>query len=130
MFSARWKKEAKLLSKGARKFLHYKRDLLTKEKITLIQDARAQLRAAIRDQDREAVKAAEQLLTRSCEQALPGYRRSGAIPENIEVLFVAIVIALGIRAYFVQPFRIPTVSSVTASPASNSPPSPLRPGRP
>ncbi len=29
MFSARWKKEAKLLCKGARKFLNYKRDLLT-----------------------------------------------------------------------------------------------------
>ncbi len=110
MFFARWKKEAKLLCKGARKFLNYKRDLLTEEKIARIQDARAQLRAAIRDHDREAVNAAEQLLTRSCEQALPGYRRSGVIPENIEVLFVAIVIALGIRAYFVQPFRIPTGS--------------------
>ena len=28
MFSPRWKKEAKLLYKGARKFLNYKRDLL------------------------------------------------------------------------------------------------------
>ena len=28
MFSPRWKKEAKLLHKGSRKFLNYKRDLL------------------------------------------------------------------------------------------------------
>ncbi|MCH2064324.1 MAG: signal peptidase I [Roseibacillus sp.] len=110
MFSARWKKEAKLLHKGARKFLNYKRDLLTEENIIRIRDARVQLHAAIKGRDREAVKAAEQLLTRSCGQALPDYRRPGVIPENLEVFFVAIVIALGIRAYFLQPFRIPTGS--------------------
>ena len=110
MFSARWKKEAKLLCKGSRKFLNYKRDLLSEEDITRIQDARGELHAAIRNGDREAAKAAEQYLTQSCGEALPGYRRPGVIPENLEVLFVAIVIALGIRAYFLQPFRIPTGS--------------------
>ena len=34
MFSPRWKKEARLLYKGARKFLNYKRDLLEEDKIT------------------------------------------------------------------------------------------------
>ncbi len=110
MFSPRWKKDAQLLYKGARKFLNYKRDLLTEETITRIQDARAELRAAIKNRDLEAVKAAEQYLTRSCGEALPDYRRPGVIPENLEVLFVAVVIALGIRAYFLQPFRIPTGS--------------------
>jgi signal peptidase I len=33
-----------------------------------------------------------------------------AIKENVEVIIVAIIIALGIRAYFLQPFKIPTAS--------------------
>lgn len=110
MFSPRWKKEAKLLYKGARKFLNYKRDLLGAEKASQIEEARATLLIAIKASDREGVKAAEKLVTQSCESALPDYRRPGAVAENIEVFFVAIVIALGIRAYFLQPFRIPTGS--------------------
>lgn len=110
MFSPRWKKDAKLLSKGARKFLHYKRDLLDQQRLLNLEEARENLNAAIRSSDREAVEGACKLLAESCEQALPDYRRPGIIPENIEILFVAVVIALGIRAYFLQPFRIPTGS--------------------
>ncbi len=110
MFSPRWKKDAKLLSKGARKFLHYKRDLLEEEHLLQLEEARAALNTAIRNNNREAVEEAGKFLAESCEQALPGYRRPGIIAENIEILFVAIVIALGIRAYFLQPFRIPTGS--------------------
>jgi signal peptidase I len=110
MFSPRWKKEAKLLYKGAKKFLNYKRDLLEDEKVTQIEHARPELLKAIKASDQEGVKAAEKLVTQACERALPKYRRPNAIEENIEVFFVAIVIALGIRAYFLQPFRIPTGS--------------------
>ena len=110
MFSPRWKKEARLLYKGARKFLNYKRDLLEEDKITAIEEARAKLLTTIKTGDREAVKSAEKEVNKACEGALPRYRRPNALEENIEVFFVAIVIALGIRAYFLQPFRIPTGS--------------------
>lgn len=110
MFTPRWKKEAKLLYKGAKKFLNYKHDLLEPEKIAEIEDARSQLLQVVKDNDRDGLKAAEKAVTKACEQALPRYRRPNALEENIEVFFVAIVIALGIRAYFLQPFRIPTGS--------------------
>ena len=110
MFAPRWKKEARLLHKGARKFLNYKRDLLEDDKIGEIEAGRAQLLAAVKSGDREGAAEAEKILTKTCEQALPRYRRQSAIEENIEVFFVAIVIALGIRAYYLQPFRIPTGS--------------------
>ena len=110
MFAPRWKKEAKLLYKGAKKFLNYKRDLLEEEKIAEIEEARAELITAVKANDQEGVKAAEKAVTKACERALPRYRRPNAIEENIEVFFVAIVIALGLRAYFLQPFRIPTGS--------------------
>ena len=40
---------------------------------------------------------------------LPGFRR-GLFVELIESIFVITVVFLGIRTYFVQPFRIPTNS--------------------
>ena len=110
MFSPRWKKESRLLYKGAKKFLNYKRDLLTEEKVANIGETRAKLLEAIKAGDRDKVKEAEKLVAKACENALPRYRRPNALEENIEVFFVAIVIALGIRAYFLQPFRIPTGS--------------------
>jgi len=110
MFAPRWKKEARLLHKGARKFLNYKRDLLEQEKVDEIENQRAALLDAVKASDREAARDAEKALTQACEKALPRYRRQNALEENIEVFFVAIVIALGIRAYYLQPFRIPTGS--------------------
>ena len=110
MLSPRWKKDARLLSKGARKFLNYKRDLMGEEQVSHIEDARLSLNLAIKAGDRERIAETSQLLTEACENALSGYRRPGFIAENLEVLFVAIVIALGIRGYFLQPFRIPTGS--------------------
>jgi len=110
MFTPKWKKEAKLLYKGAHKFLNYKRDLLPEERIEEIESRRADLLQAMKDGDREACTKAEKQLTNCCEKALPTYHRPNWMEENLEVFFVAIVVALGIRAYYLQPFRIPTGS--------------------
>lgn len=110
MFTPRWKKEAILLYKGAKKFVHYKRDLLDQTKIDEIESRRADLKAAIKRKDLDAVKEASKQLNKVCEKSLTHYRPPNALEENIEVFWVAIVIALGVRAYFIQPFRIPTGS--------------------
>ena len=110
MFTPKWKKEAKLLYKGSKKFVNYKRDLMEEDKIAAIEEQRAELRKAIKAGDKEAAARADKDLTKACESSLPRYRRPNALEENIEVFFVAIVIALGIRAYYLQPFRIPTGS--------------------
>lgn len=109
-FTPKWKKEAKLLVKGARKFLHYKRDLLKQDRIDEILSRREDLIEAIRTKDRERVKEASKQLQATCENALVKQVPHNAFEENVEVLFVAIVIALGLRAYYLQPFRIPTGS--------------------
>lgn len=110
MFQPKWKKDAELLLKGAKKFLHYKRDLLKPDRIDEIESRRADLRAAIAIRDREKVDEAGKQLRATCENALPQTESQGWFEENVEVIFVAIVIALGLRAYFLQPFRIPTGS--------------------
>ncbi len=110
MFTPKWKKHAKLLYKGSQKFLNYKRDLLSEDRISEIESRQSDLKASIKESDKDKTKEASKLLEKTCEQALPKYRGNNAIQENIEVIFVAIVVALGIRTYFLQPFRIPTNS--------------------
>ena len=110
MFTPKWKKEAKELLKGAKKFLDYKRDLLKPERVAEIESRRTDLRAAIQSADKAKVNEASKQLRAICENALPYEKPLNWLEENVEVMFVAIVIALGLRAYYLQPFRIPTGS--------------------
>jgi signal peptidase I len=98
------------LLKGSKKFLHYKRDLLTQDRIDEIESRRADLKAAIKSKDLDAVKETSKQVHNTCEKSLAHYKSPTWLEENIEVFWVAIVVALGIRAYFLQPFRIPTGS--------------------
>ncbi|MDX1680319.1 MAG: signal peptidase I [Akkermansiaceae bacterium] len=110
MFTPRWKKEAKHLHKGARKFIQYKRDLLEEGRVGEIESRREDLKEAIREGDRDKVDEASKQLQACCENSLPREKPIGWFEENVEVMFVAIVIALGLRTYYLQPFRIPTGS--------------------
>lgn len=110
MFTPKWKKEALHLAKGAKKFIDYKRDLLTPDRVAEIQSRRDDLLAAIRTKDLAKVNEASKQVRVVCENSLPHERALTWLEENVEVMFVAIVIALGLRAYYLQPFRIPTGS--------------------
>lgn len=110
MFSPKWKKDALHLIKGARKFIDYKRDLLKQERIDEIHSRQADLQAAIKAKDIAKVNEASKQLRAVCEKSLPYQKPTGWFEENVEVMFVAVVIALGLRAYYLQPFRIPTGS--------------------
>ncbi|MGJ8644229.1 MAG: signal peptidase I [Luteolibacter sp.] len=110
MFTAAWKKNAKILVKGAKKFVDYKRDLLSEDRIAEIESRRKDLIAAVKSGDRAKVDEASKQLRATCEHSLPREKAQGWFEENVEVMFVAIVIALGLRAYYLQPFRIPTGS--------------------
>ena len=112
MFRARHLKRSEHFRKGVEKFVHYKRHLLKPEDVELIKDKLAELRrleASRAPQDEIGPK--QEALEKICREALPGgLQHPGAIAENVEVFFTAIVIALGIRAFLLQPFKIPTGS--------------------
>lgn len=110
MFTPKWKTEALHLVKGARKFVDYKRDLLKPERVVEIDSRRTDLQDAIKTKDLTKVNEASKQLRVVCENSLPHEPPLGWLEENVEVMFVAIVIALGLRAYYLQPFRIPTGS--------------------
>ncbi len=108
-FTPRYIKHAKLLHKGVSRFINYKRDILPATKLKEVEDLRDELKAAIKAGDRAKIDALHDTINDTCSRALPDYRTS-EIAENVEVFFVAIVVALGIRAYIAQPFQIPTGS--------------------
>lgn len=105
----RYLKHAKLLHKGVTRFINYKRDVLPPAKLEEICTLRASLQDAMRARDSGRIDKLSAEINTVCEKALPEARQS-ELAENIEVFFVAIVIALGIRSYIAQPFKIPTGS--------------------
>lgn len=102
-------KHARLLHKGVQRFLDYKRDLLPEKKLSEIEDLKKQLEEAIKARDEKRITGLTETINKTCERALPDSRPS-AFAENVEVFFVSIVIAMGIRTYIAQPFKIPTGS--------------------
>lgn len=105
----RYLKHAKLLHKGVTRFIDYKRDLLPQAKLEEICGLRSSLEQAMKARDKERLEELNTEINRVCERALPEAAPS-EIGDNVEVFFVAIVIALGIRGYIAQPFQIPTGS--------------------
>jgi signal peptidase I len=67
------------------------------------------LREALRDRDREKIHSAADTLDKTLHKLTPVTWESHW-RENCEVILVAIVVAVGIRSYFLQPFKIPTGS--------------------
>ena len=70
MFTPKWKKEAKLLAKGARKFVNYKRDLLKVDRVEEIESRRDDLLKAIKDGNEAKAKEAGKQLRATCENSL------------------------------------------------------------
>ena len=108
-FTPKYIKHAKLLHKGVTRFIDYQRDLLPAKKLEEIESLRTQLDTAIKQRDGARIDALTEVINKTCEKILPEARPS-AFAENVEVFFVSIVIAMGIRTYIAQPFKIPTGS--------------------
>jgi signal peptidase I len=109
MFIPRYLKHSKLLLRHAQKYLRYKRDVLDEASAEDISASMRRLEAAMRQRDRKETEArAEELDSKL--HALTPVTWESHWRENVEVILVAIVVAVGIRSYFLQPFKIPTGS--------------------
>jgi signal peptidase I len=102
-------KQGRLYIKEAEKRVSYNRDRWTPEVIGTFEREISKLADSVKRRDTEAVKASEQTLDKLCGEHCPLGPNAG-IAENVEVVLVAIIVALGIRTYFLQPFTIPTSS--------------------
>src|SRR2546423_9192429 len=102
-------KHARLLVRHAEKLVRYRCDVLSE---TTLAEIRRQMRAsehAIRQGALPAVRENSERLDALVAEHAPSHREAGW-RENCEVILVAIVVAVGVRSYFIQPFKIPTGS--------------------
>jgi signal peptidase I len=92
-----------------RKLYIYRRDVLNSEKALAVTQAIEALKMAIRSQNTELLRAA---IAQSIQAYDLAFTRSRLdwLKENCEVFLVAGVLAFAIKAYFLQPFKIPTGS--------------------
>jgi signal peptidase I len=103
-------KEAKIIAKNARKILDYKRDLLDETTAAEFEARIIALERASASRDEATVKLESDRLEKLWVKSLPPPPADAGWRENCEVFLVAIVIAIAVRTYFLQPFTIPTGS--------------------
>jgi signal peptidase I len=109
MFTRRHVKHSRLLLRHARKYLRYKDDRLSVSDREEILARMQSLRDALRQRDRAKIHGTADALDKLLHRLTPVTWESHW-RENCEVILVAIVVAVGIRSYFLQPFKIPTGS--------------------
>src|SRR5256886_12565614 len=109
MFRSRSIKHARLLVRHAGKLVRYRCDLLSETTLAEIRQQIQALENAIRQRDLPAVRENTERLDALVAEHSPAHREAGW-RENCEVILVAIVVAVGVRSYFIQSVKIPTGS--------------------
>jgi signal peptidase I len=109
-FLSRTVRDATAMGKHVRKLLHHQRDILSPEAVEGIHKALASLNAVLAGKVSKAELQKEmQNLENAANKWLIPYPHPGW-RENVEVLLVALAVAMAIRTFFLQPFKIPTGS--------------------
>src|SRR5205807_836642 len=109
MFESRYVKHSKLLLRHAQKYLRYKKDILKERDRQEMAAGIDALDKALREKNSERIKSDAEKLDAKLHQLTP-VTWEAPWRENVEVILVAIIVAIGIRSYFLQPFKIPTGS--------------------
>ncbi len=86
-----------------------RRDILSETDRAEIVAGIGALDAALRKKDGDRIKADAETLDAKLHKLTPVTWESHW-RENVEVILVAIIVAVGVRSYFLQPFKIPTGS--------------------
>ena len=127
LFTPRYVNEARDLLKNARKLLDYKRDLWSEVTVADFEAQMKKLSEAIARRDEKAVEEEAGRLDKIAGEYSPP-PKDASIRENCEVVFVAVVVALAVRTYFLQPFTIPTgsmqptLNGIIGHPTKEAPP--------
>src|SRR5476649_291866 len=103
-------RNAVAMQKHVHRFLSSQRDLLAPASLQLVSGAMLDLQKALDDGvDTATLKKEMTKLEEVANKWLKPYPHA-TMRENVEVLLVALAVAMAIRTFFVQPFKIPTGS--------------------
>ena len=109
-FLSRVARQAKDMSKHVVKILNHQRDLLSPQAIEAVSVAVENVQAAFRAREQNEVLQKKMAnLENVANKWLKSYPHAG-FRENVEVFLVAVAVAMGVRTFFLQPFKIPTGS--------------------
>lgn len=103
------KKQTQHLLHEARHLRYHREDIEDPVKIEALLTAEANLKERWKARDWEALDGAGEAVQERMRDIAP-VRSYAHVRENLEVLAVAISVAMAFRAYFAQPFKIPTGS--------------------
>ncbi|MEI6084161.1 MAG: signal peptidase I [Verrucomicrobiota bacterium] len=85
------------------------RDILDIRQVDDVTKAANDLAGAVATKNADAVAGLAEKLDRQLERAFPRQPFAG-LRENVEVFLVAAIVAMAVRTFFIQPFKIPTGS--------------------
>ena len=109
-FFSRTVRVANDMCKHVWKILNAQRDLLTPQAIETVDQARRAVLDAIRaGEDKHKLQQRMNSLESVANKWLKSYPHA-SIRDNVEVFLVAMAVAMSIRTFFLQPFKIPTGS--------------------
>jgi len=103
-------RHATAMRKHVQKILNHQRDILAPQAIEAVESAMSSCQKAVAEgADNAALEGQMDNLEKVANKWIKPYPNA-AWRENIEVLLVALAVAMGIRTFFLQPFKIPTGS--------------------
>src|SRR3954470_21249677 len=103
-------REATAMRKHVGKLLNHQRDILSPKAIAEVEASMKDVEEAVAAKaDKATLEKKMDGLERIANQWIKPYPNA-VWRENVEVLLVALAVAMGIRTFFLQPFKIPTAS--------------------
>src|SRR5215471_12862430 len=98
------------MRKHVQRILNHQHDILSPQAVDAVEKVLAEFRKTLLENPRQdALLKQMEELEKVANKWLKPYPNA-AFRENVEVLLVALAVAMGIRTFFLQPFKIPTGS--------------------
>ncbi len=107
-FLPAWRRQGNEVVSALNRYINHFRPAIPAEKLEELTALRERLRDALLGWQKEEVQKLVELAGTKGE-SLHGFKRN-ALAELVESFFVIMVVFMGIRTYYAQPFRIPTGS--------------------
>src|SRR5215471_5076074 len=98
------------MRKHVQRILNHQHDILSPQAVDAVEKVLAEFRKTLLENPRQdALLKQMEELEKVANKWLKPYPNA-AFRENVEVLLVALAVAMGVRTFFLQPFKIPTGS--------------------
>ena len=103
------RKQARICLHHARHCRNMREDVAAPADLSRLQEADQDLAAAMKAGDTAQIETCVQTTCEAAAAVMPS-RSFASVRENLEVIVVAVAVAMAFRTYFIQPFKIPTGS--------------------